>query len=324
MAEILKNVKFLLLLCVIAIVPISGCTAGTGNTTGGGPGLVIETFKSSLTSIESGERVGLQLEVRNVGEYNGIAGLGVPTIAEIMAIDPTEWMVNPATVVDVGTLLMPDAESQTQGALGKANWDLQAPLLSRGTTKTYEVRARVYYPYETKAIKPIWFVTAEELRRIVQNGEALAGEAQTQSAGPLTVTVNAGNFVKAREFRDSKFQLQIKIDNTGGGQVRGRDYPVAVTIQYPTWVIPVGGSCPPQSQWTTPPIYSTDVPMALPTPIGNTYVKLWNGRSTDITCEFAIVQPPSSRTSGNFDVTLGYIYSVDASTQVTVKGTEEI
>jgi len=136
------------------------------------------------------------------------------------------------------------------------------------------------------------------------------------------VTVNAGRFVKAKEFRDSKFQLQIKIDNAGGGQIRGRDYPVAVSVNFPPWVIPVGGACPPQTYWTT--AMYTDIPLALQQPVGQTFVKMWNGRSTDITCEFSIVQPPSSRTSGNFEVTLGYIYSVDTSTRVTVKGMEEI
>jgi hypothetical protein len=85
--------------------------------------------------------------------------------------------------------------------------------------------------------------------------------------------------------------------------------------------MPVGGFCPHQSQWVSP-IY-TDVPLALPQPVGSTFVQVWDGRSTDITCEFMIVQPPSSRTSGNFDVKVGYIYSVDATTQLTVRGMEE-
>jgi hypothetical protein len=322
MADILKNAKFLLLLCVIAIVPISGCTTGTTSGTTGGPGLVVETFKTTLDSVESRESVGLHLEARNMGGYNGLADTGVPAIAQIMAIDPTEWSVTPSTVIDLGTLLMPDPNSQTPGQLGKANWELLAPPLNRGTTKTYNVMARVFYPYETTTIKSVWFVTAEEMRRIVQNGEALQSDPQTQSAGPLTVTVNAGNFVRANEFKDSKFQLQIKIDNTGGGQIRGKDYPVALTVKWPTWVMPVGNYCPQQAQWTTP-MY-TDVPLVLQQPSGTAFVNMWNGRSTDITCEFAIVQPPASRTSGNFEVKLGYIYSVDASTTLIVKGMEQI
>jgi hypothetical protein len=322
MADLIKNARFLLLLCVIAIVvTTSGCTTGTTGTTTGGPGLVIETFQPSLANIDSGENVGLQLEVRNMGGYNGQLGNGVPAIAEVMSIDPTEWMISPSTVVDLGALLIPDPDSQTPGGLGKANWQLIAPPLKRGNTKPYEIRARVYYPYEDNVRKSVWFVTAEELRRIVQSGDALASEAQTQSAGPLTVTVNTGTFVKAQEFKDSHFQLQIKIDNTGGGQVRGKDYPVAISVEWPQWVMPVGGYCPAQTQWIIP-LYN-DVPAGLPQPAG-TFVTLWNGRSTDVTCEFSILEPPSSRTSGEFKIHLGYIYSIDEVTQITVKGTEEI
>jgi hypothetical protein len=324
MADILKNAKFLLLLCVIAVVvTTSGCTV-PGNTVTGGPGLVIETFKTTPDNIESNEHVGVQLEARNMGGYNGQAGMGVQAVAEIMAIDPIEWRVTPSAAMNFGPLLMPDPESQTQGGLGKVNWELIAPPLKRGTTKTYQILGRVYYPYETKVIKPVWFVTTEEMRRIVQNGEALASDPQTQSAGPLTVTVTTGNFVRATDWRNTKFQLQIKIDNTGGGVIIGKDYPIAVTVDYPTWVMPAGGGqCPPQDMWATA-IYATSVPLVLPQPIGRAFVKMWNSRSTDITCEFSIVQPPSSRTSGDFKVTLGYIYSVDTSTQITVKGMEEI
>jgi hypothetical protein len=174
MADTFRNVKPLLLFCVMAaVVTASGCVTD-GGTQIGGPGLVIEKFDTSLQTVDSNEKVGVRLEVRNQGGYNGVAGLGTPAVAEIMSIDPTEWMITPSTVVDVGTLLMPDPDSQTPGGLGVANWQLLSPLLQRGTTKTYEISARVYYPYETNVIKPVWFVTAEELRRIVQNGQALA------------------------------------------------------------------------------------------------------------------------------------------------------
>ncbi len=317
-----KKVEFLLLLGVLAIVmAVSGCLAApTDGVAGGGPGLVIERFDTTLDTIESGEPVGLQLDVRNQGGYNGELGTGATAIAEIMSIDPIEWTIAPSTVVNLGTILAPDLESQTQGGVGRANWELTAPMLERGQRKTYEVRSRVYYEYETIATKPLWFVTSEELRRVVQNGEALASEAITQVSSPLTVTVNAGQFVKAREWTNARFQLQIRLDNTGGGQVRGRNYPIAMEVKWPQWVTPVGGFCPPETYWGIPDY--TDVPPGLPQPSG-TFIYMWDGRSTDITCEFQIVQPPSSRTQGEFEVKLDYLYSVDAISQLTVKGIEQ-
>ena len=313
-----KRLKFLLLLSVFVLVT-SGCI-GDGTTTGGGPGLVIEKFDTTLDLIESGEPVGLQLEVRNQGDYNGETGIGAPAMAELMSIDPMEWTVTPSTVVDLGTILARDIESNTMGGVGRANWELIAPLLQRGQRQNYEILSRVYYQYETIATKPVWFVTTEELRRLVQNGESLSSDTGTWTSGPLSVTVNAGPFVKAREWTDARFQLQIRIDNTVVGQVRGRNYPIAVEVTWPQWVMPVEGYCPPETMWGMP-VYD-DIPPGLPQPAGN-FIYMWDGKSTDISCEFQIIQPPASRTQGNFEVKLGYIYSIDQKTQITVKGTEE-
>jgi hypothetical protein len=315
-----KKLKFLLLLCVIMTVSASGCVMGPGTGTTGGPGLVIEKFDTTLDLIESGEPVGLQIEVRNQGDYNGEMGIGAPAIVELMSIDPMEWIITPSPLVDLGTILARDIESQTQGGVGRANWELTAPLLQRGQRQPYEIRGRVYYQYETIATRPVWFVTSNELRTIVQGGEALSSDPITQTGGPLSVTINAGPFVKAREWTDARFQLQIRIDNAGGGQVRGRNYPVAIEVTYPQWVMPVEGYCPPETMWGTP-IYD-DVPPGLLQPAG-TFIYMWDGRSTDVSCEFQILQPPASRTQGSFEVKLGYIYSVDSTTQITVKGTEE-
>ena len=306
--------RFLLLLSVLAIMTASGCVTGTTGTTGG-PGLVVEKFLPSLDTIESGEPVSLQLEVRNRGDYNNAM-----TIAELMDIDPTEWAVAGGTIRDLGTLLAPDLESQTEGGLATAAWEITSPLLKRGQRLVYPVRARVYYLYETTATKPVWFVTSEELRRIVQLGDALPSESTIMTGGPLAVTVNAGQFVKAREWSESKFQLQIRIQNSGAGQVRGRNYPIAMEVTWPSWVTPVKGVCPEQIQWGA--VLYNDIPPGLSQPTG-TYIMMWDGRSTDVTCEFMIVSPPASRTKGDFEVKLNYIYSVDATTQITVKGMEE-
>ncbi|MEM7825195.1 MAG: hypothetical protein QXO27_04455 [Candidatus Aenigmatarchaeota archaeon] len=322
MAKEFIKTKFLLTLCIlVATVLISGCTIGPSDRGGaGGPGLMIEKFQTSLNQIDSGERVALRLEVRNRGDYNGPLGMGVPAVAEIMEIDPYEWQIVPSTIVDLGTLLAPDREMGTEGGLATADWQLLAPYLQKGQTKSYSIRARVYYPYQTKAIKPVTFVTAEELRRIVQLGDSLPAEATTQTSGPISVDIIAGKFVKANEYQNSKFQLQIKITNSGGGQIRGENYPVALEVKWPQWVQPVAGYCPAQQYWITP-IFN-DVPTIV-TPIIGTYVYLWDGKQGEITCDFQITQPPASRTVGNFEVTVGYLYSVDATTQITVRGIQE-
>ena len=315
-----KKVEFLLMLCVIATLWISGCIGPTDGM-GGGPGLVVEKFEiPPPTTIDSGEQIGLHLEVRNQGGYNGELGTGAPAIVELMQIDPMEWAVTPSTVIDLGSILAPIPETGTQGELAKADWQLIAPLLERGQTQSFRIDARVYYAYETKARKPVQFVTSDELRRMIQTGESLASDPAILTAGPLTVMVDAGQMVKAKDWTNARFPLQIRISNTGGGRIAGKDYPIAIEVTYPQWVMPVEGYCPAQSLLGAP-IYN-DVPPGLPQPIGN-FIYMWDGMATDVTCEFEIIQPPASKTKGNFEVTLKYIYSIDTTTQVTVRGIEQ-
>lgn len=316
-----KKIELLLLLCIAAlVVPSSGCVGGFDSGTGGGPGIVIEKFDTPLDMIESGEATNLHLEIRNKGDYDGELGLGAPAVVELMQIDPSEWVIQPSPVLDMGTLLSPDPESQTEGGLAKADWRLTAPLLKAGQRQAFDITARVFYQYETKARKAVQFVTNEEMRRMVQSGETFVSDPLTYTAGPVSVEMTTGQVVKTKDMANHRFQVQFRIMNTGGGQIRGENYPVAVEVTYPPWVIPVDGFCPSQSIWGTP-IYN-DVPAGLPQPLG-TFVYVWDGRTTDITCEFEIVQPPSSKTKGNFDITLGYIYSVEQTTQLEVKGTED-
>lgn len=313
-----RNVKFFLLLFIAAVTVTSGCTLPGGQTTSGGPGITVDIFQPTLgqtTPIESSEPVSLHLEVINRGDYNN-----APAVAELTGIDTVEWNLFGDVYRDLGLLLAPDPESETLGGRGTADWDVITPVLSRNQKMTYEPIARVYYYYETRATKPVWFVTAEELRRVVQGGDALSTEATVLTSGPLTVTVNTGKFVKAREWRESKFQLQMRIENTGGGQIFGRDYPVAIEVKWPDGVIPVG-DCPRQIQFGTG-IY-TNLPPFLTTPAFGRFVRVWNGKYTDVTCEFQVTNPPTNKVKKNFEVKLGYIYYVDAATQITVKGFEE-
>jgi len=313
-----RNAKFFLLLFIAAIALTSGCTGLNQSTSGTGQGLFAEIFRPTLgqtTPIESDEPVTLHLEVVNKGDYNN-----APAVAELTGIDTTEWNLYGDVYRDLGLLLAPDPESQTEGGRGRADWDVITPTLPRNQYMTYEPLARVYYYYETRVTKPVWFVTSEELRRIIDGAGSLDSEPTTIWNGPLRVTVDTGRFVKARDWRESKFQLQIRIDNTGGGQIFGKDYPVALEVTWPDGVIPVD-DCPRQIQFGTG-IYD-NLPPFLNVPAFGRFVRVWNGQYTDITCEFQVTNPPTNKVEKNFEVKLGYIYYMDAATSITVKGFEE-
>jgi hypothetical protein len=306
--------KISLLLPIAIVVLIAGCIGPGPSGGGGGPGIVIERFEPSLTNIESDEEVELRLGVRNIGDYNE-----APAVAELTVIDPTTWNLYGDIYRPLGTLLAPDPESGTAGGTKTAEWLLRAPRLSRGQTMTYYPAARVYYYYETKAIKPIWFVTSDELKTLIDTGQPLSTEPTTVTSGPLSVQILAGEYVKTPDWRDTKFQIQIKIDNVGGGHVFPSTYPVAVDVKWPDGVTPVG-DCPREFDFGG--VIYENLPPGLIPPAGR-YVKLWKDKSLDISCEFVIINPPTNKALRNFEVKLGYIYYVEQGTQITVKGVEE-
>jgi hypothetical protein len=173
----------------------------------------------------------------------------------------------------------------------------------------------VFYDYQTQAVKPITLVDVDELRRIIQQGKTLPGEATRSSAGPLSVEIRTGDFVKTQSY-DDPFPLNVFITNdlweSGGSVYEGSgyygsyyediQYPVKVKISLPDGMrLESGESCSSSGEW----------------------VNLWKGKSAEITCEVRIDNPPDFRVEKLIQVELEYTYFLDASTTLRVIGTEE-
>ena len=311
-----KNGVILLLLPLL-VLATSGCVnLGGGGTSVIGNGVAITTFAPSLASIESGEKVMLRLEVQNNGD--SVA----PTAARILGIYPQDWGLPTETYQLMGNLVPADAEAQTSGGVGTADWQLTAPRLKTGEKRTYEPIARVFYWYQTKVIKPVTFVTSEELRRIVQMGESLESNPAVVSAGPISVDVKTGKFVRTRgdNYRMSHFPVEISLQNTGGGLVYGENYPIGISIEAPPGTSFVS-ECPKGTQ-----MYTTGGTLPeLRAPVyAQKWIYMWNGKDTKFTCELRVDTPPDYKQERDLRLTLYYTYYVDQSTQITVTGTEDI
>jgi hypothetical protein len=308
----------ILLFLPIVVLAASGCTnLGLGGSSGvSGAGVVVTKFESSLQSIQSDDEVMLHLEVQNMGDAIAMAA------AELINIYPQDWNVL-NTEQTIGELLPSDEEAGTEGQLGTLYWRLRAPDLQRGERRTYEPMVRVFYSYETRVIKPITFLTSEELRRAIQNGESLPSEAAIVSAGPLSVNVQAGEFVRTKDdWEQSYFPVEITIENTGGGLIAGENYPIGVEIVNPPGTI-FRGDCPRVSQTEWMSFDTSILPAGLTRPISPKWVYMWDGKETKITCELKVVNPPEYRESRELKVVLKYIYYQDAKLPITVEGTRE-
>ncbi len=318
----LKNGRSLALVLAIplAVLLVSGCVdvPGLGGGAGvSGNGIVITKFEPSLSSLESNDPVRLHLEVQNRGDVIGEAA------AVLMGIDSQAWG-SYNTEQYIGELLNADEERGTEGGIGTVDWDLMAPDLQRGEKRPYTAIARVFYSYETSVVKTITFLTSDEVRRAAQSGESVAAGPTVVSAGPLSVTVNAGEYVRTKDdsWDQPYFPVEIKITNTGGGQIAGDNYPIGIEFTEPTGTM-IMGDCPgqAQSEWSA---FYRNIPGGLSLPFSSNVVYLWDGKETTITCRLKVVDPPAFKVDKDLRIKLSYLYYQDAKTTINVVGTTEL
>jgi hypothetical protein len=292
----------LLILPLLAVVMISGCTGSGGATFG--TGVTILNWEPTFSSVESNDNLQFRLRVQNQGEA---LALGVTPI--ITGIVPEDWGLAQYTGFGYGQsfdLEPPDRIQNTEGEIRQITFDVLAPDLPKGTTQTFTPQIRLYYNYETTASKLITLVNDQELKRLQDQGQTLSSKDTVSSAGPLKVTVNAGKFIKAREGGVSRIlPITVDIQNVGGGVVSTKgssanDYKVALDVH--TTSGRLGIDC------TQSGIYGS-----------NNVITLWKGQSATVTCLVQINSVISTE-EANIQAILDYDYYIDASTTVTVTG----
>lgn len=325
-----KRLNVFLLLPVLSLVAISGCTfPGFPSAGGTGPGVTILAWEPELRDVFSDDNIDFLLKVQNQGESRARN-----VVAELTNIDPTEWGGFIQQQIQLGSLIPSDPVTQTPGETKTVQFqNLRAPLLSKGTNFVYEPTVRVSYDYTTIAQKPITIVDRTELVRIQQQGKTLPSSPTTQTAGPLSIQIIMGNFVKTSGqfgFAGQTFDIfpvQIVIVNTlweSGGSVTPKgfggvggfggfgfgeaDYPVMVKVIPPTgtsFVFSGGGGFQDCGQFQ----FTAD---------------LFKGKQSEITCELEVTNPPAFRSESLLQVELDYRFFVDGVTQINVHGTKEV
>ncbi|MFH1444890.1 MAG: hypothetical protein ABIF08_00170 [Nanoarchaeota archaeon] len=301
----MKNSKYILLLLPVAMVVIaSGCVGGgSGPTTG--PGVAILNFEPDFSSVESGDEIRLYLQIQNQGEEqaNNVKAL-------LTGIDAVELNVD-SVLKDFDYMIPPNTDYGTEGEIQQHYYRLTAPVMSQGQEITYNPKIRVYYDYETNANKQITLVNSNELRRLIQEGKSLPTGDTSYSAGPLSVNVATGKYIKARTEGGYYFPITITINNAGNGVVSKYqsnptaepiDYKVEMQLDLPGSGLSIDGC-------------SADLAGV------NTYgVELWKGSSATITCRFNIINVPNTDEQKTLNIKLKYSYYIDSSASFTVKG----
>jgi hypothetical protein len=300
-----------LVLPLLAVVVVSGCTTG-GTSVSTGNGIVIEEFKPSLTTTNSGNPINLLLKLENQGEADAI-----DVEALIFNINTNECDVSDEDK-NLGDMLGVDAFTSTAGATRQTQWSgLEAPMLPSQLTHTYTPMVRVSYDYTTSAYKPITIVDRDELIALIQGGENLPRGTTTYTAGPLSVDLTVTDYtVSPDESGIDPFNLNIKITNLWWGS-NGKvifdgfgdsddAYPLEMRITLPDELRITSdwdeSGC--SESWDE--------------------ITLWDGHTGEITCELEISDEPEIRTEGLIQVDLQYRFAIDDSTTIVVTGTSGI
>ncbi len=304
--EVLKNMKLaILILPIIAIVAVSGCTTGTTIVTGNG--IIIEEFKPTLTDVYSQDPVGLMLKIENRGEAKA-----EDIEALIFNINIDDWDVSDEEK-DLNDLLGVDPFTSTPGGTKTVYWsDMEAPELAASLEHTYTPKVRVSYDYSTSAEKPITIVDRDELISIIQQGDSLPTGTTTCTAGPLSVDIMTGDYVASPDTSgDDPFNLHIYITNllygSQGKVVEGDfgdsedQYPLEMKITLPDELDFTSDSPDECSEsWTA--------------------ISMWDAHDTEITCQLQVEEGPEIMTEGLIKVDIRYRFAIDASTTIKVTG----
>ncbi len=198
---------------------MSGCTGipdlsgFTGNTGGSDSkmGLVIDIFEPVIRQKYSAEPIAFRVKLKNIGSETAF-----DVEARLTNIEEFQAYNNP-------TKYFSKIPPQTTTATGEApevtwSWDLDAPVVPKGTKVTFKPRMQVIYTYKTETVRSITVIPEIELREYVNSGKPFPTETVSKSTGPVSLDVDTKGPITHYQSK-IKFPISLQIRNTGGGIV---------------------------------------------------------------------------------------------------------
>jgi hypothetical protein len=296
---------------LVPILLIAGCTApdvglGGGNAVGG-QGLEILSFGAEPTTVYSGTKVRLTMEVQNMG------GTSVPGNKALVFLTGTNFgSWTGATAYNYfGSTEMKsnDVVRDVPANTKKFTWSATAPTLQAGQTETDTFIGRVYSEYETSANGNIWTYSESEAEAARTAGRSLYTPSFTYTRGPVGLSVSINPNPVILYTGDYSFTMNIRVSNQAQG-----------TIYSPGSISYTG---------TSVKIDSTKMNHVTLSATSDTGVKigtectgdqeLVGGKDTTLTCTVTV---PTVDTFQSFSMKIkaAYGYYTERTTTVTVQG----
>jgi hypothetical protein len=291
----------LLVLPVLAVLLISGCTVPGAATTGNG--VTIDAFEADFSNVLSGEPIQLQSKVSNTGSVNARN-----VLTTIHGISEDEWDIQYPSL-DTFDLIAPSPAMGTAGGTKLEIFQMTAPDLPSGLSVTYNPTLRVEYDYRSTTIKSISLLPLAEARRLQQQGKTFSAETVSSTSSPVQFTITTKGPIRVFE-ENVQFPLEIQISNVGGGTVC------------------LAEGCANEDRWNKL-IYRITGPGGQELSglqlsdecTGERELSLFRGQTNTITCGVVITEQPDQPIQKQIQVESEYSYFIDRSAQITVTGT---
>jgi hypothetical protein len=313
--------KILVAFTILFVITVSGCTFIPGipnppGTTSGG-GVIIVDFNSDFSELYPREKVVFNLKVKNTGSVSA-----ENVFAELLGLDE-DWYGGASELFpresecrwdgDGFTLIPSRPEYSVSGETHICTWEYPAPEgVPIGGSIKYDATARVFYTYYTELIKSITLVSYDKMKEIQQQGGSLPADTVSQTVSPVSISVATKSPIRIQD-NDVSFQLEITINNAGGGTVcrkgkcKKKDgeklNEVTLKIELPGGMrLSDGSGC-----------------AKMVTSAGD-LVSVWSGKPNTITCEIKTSKPDSETGPEQkaIKVRADYSYFIEKTIPITV------
>ena len=306
----MRKMKSLFLLSIVSILLVAGCTnvdlgLNNGNSLSSGQGLEMTSFTVEPSTVYSGTKVRLNMEVQNMG------GTSVNYTNDLVYLTGTnfdKWQGTAYNSFGTTEMKTQDVVRDVPANVKKFSWSLTAPAVNAGQLETDTFIARVYTEYQTNANANVWVYSEGEADAARTAGRSLYTPTFTYTNGPVGLSVSVSPNPAVIYSGDNSFTMNIKISNQAQG-----------TIYYP-------GSVNYANSVT---IDSTKLNMVkLSTVASDTGVtvgtecngdqELIEGKDTTVVCTITV--PATTFKSYGFSITAKYGYFTEKTATVTVQG----
>ncbi|MEM5778297.1 MAG: hypothetical protein QXD43_00475 [Candidatus Aenigmatarchaeota archaeon] len=316
--------KTKILIALLGIVAIAGCTIPgvPGITpgapiTGGGKGLEITSFTAEPNAVYSGSTVRVIMETENQG---GATAYNSSSFAYLtgsnMDLDGTNdmyWRGKDSEDKNDCKYFMKDMKPADvvkgiQGDTKTFKWNLIAPNVTAGQTRTDTFIGRVYTDYETGVNGNIWVYTETEADAAKASGRTLNKASFTSTSGPVAVEVSVSPDPVIIYGTDNSLSITIKISNVASGTIYKPNRPTSCS----------------NMALTTDDLNKVSVSIDAPDFSGLSGCtgeqELISGRPTTLVCDATITSNVTTFKSFPISVKVKYGYFTEKTASVTVQG----